>query len=146
LKAASASTGLPLSDEDKTTKEEDGWKLLNTLRHYNVRDGVTLILVTKQRTGDGDEASRINDDDDDEGIVRKVHGLYYQAVPHVKQQYSSYRLGVQFFWSFLLPNLLFLRKLWLAKGCMIASVFWPKSINFVAAYKRQFDRVIPPVK
>ncbi|MCI4388937.1 hypothetical protein PGIGA_G00091900 [Pangasianodon gigas] len=38
------STGQILSDLDLTSQKEGRWKRLNTLAHYNVRDGATLVL------------------------------------------------------------------------------------------------------
>ncbi|XP_051544129.1 plexin-B2-like [Myxocyprinus asiaticus] len=38
------STGQILSDLDLTSQNEGRWKRLNTLAHYNVRDGATLVL------------------------------------------------------------------------------------------------------
>uniref|UniRef100_A0A672SQA5 Plexin B2 n=1 Tax=Sinocyclocheilus grahami TaxID=75366 RepID=A0A672SQA5_SINGR len=38
------STGQILSDLDLTSQKEGRWKRINTLAHYNVRDGATLVL------------------------------------------------------------------------------------------------------
>uniref|UniRef100_H3B608 Plexin B2 n=1 Tax=Latimeria chalumnae TaxID=7897 RepID=H3B608_LATCH len=38
------STGQILSDVDLTTVKDGRWKRVNTLKHYNVRDGATIIL------------------------------------------------------------------------------------------------------
>ncbi|KAI7791770.1 plexin-B2-like [Triplophysa rosa] len=38
------STGQILSDMDLTSQKEGRWKRINTLAHYNVRDGATLVL------------------------------------------------------------------------------------------------------
>nr|7KDC_C Chain C, Plexin-B2 [Mus musculus]7KDC_D Chain D, Plexin-B2 [Mus musculus] len=38
------STAQILSDLDLTSQREGRWKRINTLMHYNVRDGATLIL------------------------------------------------------------------------------------------------------
>ncbi|KAA0720962.1 Plexin-B2 Precursor [Triplophysa tibetana] len=38
------STGQILSDMDLTSQKEGKWKRINTLAHYNVRDGATLVL------------------------------------------------------------------------------------------------------
>ncbi|XP_073724722.1 plexin-B2 isoform X2 [Misgurnus anguillicaudatus] len=38
------STGQILSDLDLTSQKEGKWKRINTLAHYNVRDGATLVL------------------------------------------------------------------------------------------------------
>lgn len=37
-----------LYDDDTTSKQENGWKKLNTLQHYNVPDHACLSLVSKQ--------------------------------------------------------------------------------------------------
>ncbi|GIY36928.1 hypothetical protein CDAR_618542 [Caerostris darwini] len=39
---------LTLADEDLTTKTVNGWRKLNTLRHYGVKDSAVMSLVTKQ--------------------------------------------------------------------------------------------------
>ncbi|CAL1269603.1 unnamed protein product [Larinioides sclopetarius] len=39
---------LTLADEDLTTKTIHGWRRLNTLRHYGVKDSAVMSLVTKQ--------------------------------------------------------------------------------------------------
>ncbi|XP_003737136.3 plexin-A4 [Galendromus occidentalis] len=39
---------ITLSDEDATTKTEGEWRRYNTLAHYKVPDGASLILVPKQ--------------------------------------------------------------------------------------------------
>lgn len=39
---------LTLADEDLTTKTIHGWRKLNTLRHYGVKDSAVMSLVTKQ--------------------------------------------------------------------------------------------------
>ncbi|XP_042903484.1 plexin-B isoform X2 [Parasteatoda tepidariorum] len=39
---------LTLADEDVTTKTVNGWRRLNTLRHYGVRDSAVMSLVNKQ--------------------------------------------------------------------------------------------------
>ncbi|KAG8189829.1 hypothetical protein JTE90_026130 [Oedothorax gibbosus] len=39
---------LTLADEDLTTKTISGWKKLNTLRHYGVKDSAVMSLITKQ--------------------------------------------------------------------------------------------------
>ncbi|XP_022239400.1 plexin-B-like [Limulus polyphemus] len=41
---------LTLADEDLTTKTSSGWKRLNTLRHYGVREFAVMSLVTKQNS------------------------------------------------------------------------------------------------
>lgn len=74
MKATTSSAGLPLNDEDSTMVLEDGWKKVNTLRHYGVRDGTTLLLVTKQPVGNDSVHSVEDGDDDEEGIVSNVHG------------------------------------------------------------------------
>ena len=73
-KATTGLAGLTLNDEDKTTKEVNGWKRINTLRHYNVKSGTTLQLVAKQPNAATNESiySMVEDDDDD--LVRNVHG------------------------------------------------------------------------
>ncbi|CAG0908938.1 unnamed protein product, partial [Cyprideis torosa] len=37
-----------LNDEDTTTKIEQGWKRINTLQHYEVKDGAVFNLVLRQ--------------------------------------------------------------------------------------------------
>ncbi|CAG0885210.1 unnamed protein product [Cyprideis torosa] len=37
-----------LNDEDSTTKIEQGWKRINTLQHYEVKDGAVFNLVLRQ--------------------------------------------------------------------------------------------------
>jgi len=75
LKATTSSAGLPLNDEDSTTKQEDGWRKINTLRHYGVRDGTTLIVVSGRRGSRATEAGGSNlGYDNSEGVVRNVHG------------------------------------------------------------------------
>lgn len=39
---------LTLADEDLTTKVQNGWRRLNTLKHYGVKDTAIMGLVTKQ--------------------------------------------------------------------------------------------------
>ncbi|XP_035219207.1 plexin-B-like isoform X4 [Stegodyphus dumicola] len=39
---------LTLADEDLTTKTINGWRRLNTLKHYGVKDSAVMSLVTKQ--------------------------------------------------------------------------------------------------
>lgn len=39
---------LILADEDMTTKTVNGWRQINTLRHYNVKDSAVMSLVMKQ--------------------------------------------------------------------------------------------------
>lgn len=39
---------LTLADEDLTTKTVNGWRKLNTLRHYGVKDSAVMSLVNKQ--------------------------------------------------------------------------------------------------
>lgn len=39
---------LTLNDEDLTTKCVNGWRRINTLRHYGVKDSAIMSLVTKQ--------------------------------------------------------------------------------------------------
>ncbi|XP_076325026.1 plexin-B-like isoform X2 [Tachypleus tridentatus] len=41
---------LTLADEDLTTKTCGGWRRLNTLRHYGVREYAVMSLVTKQNS------------------------------------------------------------------------------------------------
>jgi hypothetical protein len=73
LKASSNSTGLPLNDEDSTTKLDNGWKKVNTLRHYNVKDGTALLIVARIHNTI-DETRNSSGDNDAEDIVRNVHG------------------------------------------------------------------------
>ncbi|PRD29999.1 UNVERIFIED_CONTAM: PlexB [Trichonephila clavipes] len=44
---------LTLADEDLTTKTIHGWRRLNTLRHYGVKDSAVMSLVTKQNDSTG---------------------------------------------------------------------------------------------
>ena len=37
-----------LSDEDSSTQKVDGWKQLNTLKHYSVIDGADMVLTQHQ--------------------------------------------------------------------------------------------------
>jgi len=39
-----------LSDEDATTKVINGWKRLNTLAHYGVKDSAVMSLVPRKLT------------------------------------------------------------------------------------------------
>lgn len=39
---------LTLNDEDLTTKITNGWRRINTLKHYGVKDSAIMSLVTKQ--------------------------------------------------------------------------------------------------
>ncbi|XP_067861120.1 plexin-B2-like [Heptranchias perlo] len=53
------STGQILSDLDVTSERERKWKRLNTLKHYNVRDFSTLILVRSSHAQQPDDHQQI---------------------------------------------------------------------------------------
>ncbi|XP_067915390.1 plexin-B2-like [Heterodontus francisci] len=53
------STGQILSDLDVTSERERKWRCLNTLKHYNVRDFSTLILVRSSHTQQPDDHQQI---------------------------------------------------------------------------------------
>uniref|UniRef100_UPI00398E8898 plexin-B2-like n=1 Tax=Pristiophorus japonicus TaxID=55135 RepID=UPI00398E8898 len=53
------STGQILSDLDVTSEREGKWRRLNTLKHYNVRDFSTLILVKSSHAQQPDDHQQI---------------------------------------------------------------------------------------
>ncbi|XP_060698770.1 plexin-B2-like isoform X1 [Hemiscyllium ocellatum] len=53
------STGQILSDLDVTSERDGKWRRLNTLRHYNVRDFSTLILVRSSHAQQPDDHQQI---------------------------------------------------------------------------------------
>ncbi|XP_078409308.1 plexin-B2-like [Cetorhinus maximus] len=53
------STGQILSDLDVTSEREGKWRRLNTLKHYNVRDFSTLILVRSSHAQQPDDHQQI---------------------------------------------------------------------------------------
>ncbi|XP_069764363.1 plexin-B2-like isoform X2 [Narcine bancroftii] len=53
------STGQILSDLDVTSEREGKWRRINTLRHYNVRDFSTLILVRYSHAQQPDDHQQI---------------------------------------------------------------------------------------
>ncbi|XP_072327378.1 plexin-B2-like [Scyliorhinus torazame] len=53
------STGQILSDLDVTSEREGRWRRLNTLKHYNVRDFSTLILVRSSHAQQPDDHQQI---------------------------------------------------------------------------------------
>lgn len=44
---------LPLKDRDITTVLSNGWRKVNTLRHYNIPDGVTMHIKEKEKDFSG---------------------------------------------------------------------------------------------
>ncbi len=59
---------LPLNDDDSTTVIDNGWRRINTLRHYNVKDNASFIIEIRQPAND----STTHDIDD--ATVQTVNG------------------------------------------------------------------------
>lgn len=89
------STRKGLSDEDKTSKIEDGFKRLNTMAHYGITNGRRFELVVV----------RVADSNENEGTIRRIHGrlqLFSGASPglssHVvaleEENYRVFHLSV----------------------------------------------------
>ena len=58
---------LPLEDEDRITETADGWKRVNTLLHYHVKDRSEIHLIyDRERTN--------SVADGEPHVVRNIHG------------------------------------------------------------------------
>ncbi|KAK3101853.1 hypothetical protein FSP39_006810 [Pinctada imbricata] len=55
-----------LSDEDSSTQKVDGWKQLNTLKHYGVIDGAVMVLTQHQNC---------------RTLPRSPNGKYHETLP-----------------------------------------------------------------